>query len=335
MMYAHHGLGVLGLGVFAFLTGFGLARSDRAGGWTTLRDYARRRFWRVYVPYVAALAVFIAVFGVFRIHHTLALSPWRVTIPIHLACLQVLLFPRYPQCFTLWYVGLLFLMYAVYPLLRRPRTWAGVLLLALALLLAALAVRLSFRTIDIRFFLYAPVFVAGVIAARLGGVVAAPDRWPRWIVPAAAGLFVVLYVLFMRRWGGAVIHDRWGGAGTAYFAAPIAVSLGLIAAGVPMVLGAAQALQDSTRWRLAARAVGWVSAGSFFIYLFHRPVLSLWVVAADRLLHLPDPWAAALFPAVVAGLVAASAAAEKAYSALTPGSRIRRGAGYRCGSSPG
>lgn len=318
-IYAQHGLGVASLGMFAFLTGFGLAESDREAGWTSWIDYARRRFWRVYVPYVAALAVFVGLFGVLRLDPVLRLAPWSVTIPIHLACLQVVMFPRFRQCFTLWYVGLLLLMYAVYPLLRRMKTARGFLLAAGALLLGALAVRQQFHLIDVRLFLYAPVFFAGILASRTGVVPGLLAKWPPFLGSLSSLLFAALYALFMRLWGGAVIRDRWVGDLSSFFIAPIAVSWGLILLTLVAGLGCARFIRSAPRCRVVVRAAEVLSAGAFFIYLFHRPALAAWTSFADHILHLAPPLKIALLPLVVAGTVAACAAAERSYTAWSAG----------------
>lgn len=326
LMYAHPGLGMVGLGLFAFLTGFGLAQSDRAGRWVSLRHYATRRFWRVYVPYVAALGVFIGLFGVLRIDHALNLAPWRVSVPIHLACLQVLLFPRYPQCFTLWYVGLLALMYAAYPFLRRARTPAGMALASAAWVAVALVIRYAARVIDIRFFLYVPVFVGGILASRLRVETVLSARRIRLPALVALALFAAAYVMFMRTWGEAVVYDRWHGRHTAFFAAPIALGLVLIALALVAATGAAKGLLASPRCRGWVWLFGTVSSGAYFIYLFHRPALSVWTWWSRDVMAWPQTVIAALFPLALAGVVAACVAAERVYMRSVPA----RGATANC-----
>ena len=118
LAYTKHAFSVTGLGSFAFITGYGLEHA-----WLRKKDslgrYVQRRVWRVYVPYLFALAVFFLVFGTFKGYRSLPFDLLSVNTAIHILGLQGLLAPKFPQMFTLWYIGLLLPMYVAFPLMIR------------------------------------------------------------------------------------------------------------------------------------------------------------------------------------------------------------------------
>lgn len=63
----------------------------------------------------------------------------------------VLLYPKFRPIFTLWHVGLLLPMYAIYPLIVRRETTAYLVRCLILILLVTLAIRYGFNMIDIRF----------------------------------------------------------------------------------------------------------------------------------------------------------------------------------------
>lgn len=280
LVYWDHGITTVGLGCFSFLTGYALEHSYGTSTQFEWRPFLIKRLWRVYIPYLFTFGIFLFLFGLLKVHHDVSLHPWHISIPAHVVGLQALLFPKYPQCLTLWYIGILLPMYLTYPLLIWRRHLAYFLTSAAFILCSALLIRCLFHTIDIRFFLYFPVFLIGILWCRLriiGSVFFKPS------VGLLTGIcFVLGYTLFMTVWGGPVIYDHGQGDNTLFFALPILLTLMLIIFSLVSILTFSRILAENERYRLLSTSLSYIGAGAFFIYLFHRPWLAVYTSVVGR-----------------------------------------------------
>ena len=310
LAYSKHAFIAIGLGAFAFITGYGLEHAWLKKKEFSLKRYVQRRVWRVYVPYLFALAVFLLVFGIFDIHRSLPFNTLSVNTVIHIFGLQGLFSPKFSYIFTLWYIGLLLPMYAVFPLLIRKDQTQYIIRSTLLILAAAVMVRYAFNSIDIRFFAFFPIFIAGLVARRAG--ILSPLLKKQWGIVSLVG-FVSLYIMYMRVWGGAVIYDTWKGDNTAFFILPILTTFLLIAFALVSSLCFMRFVIKTPQLRWVVSGLEFTAAGAYFIYLFHRPIFAVHTWFVKDLLALPPAYITLLFPLIVAVMVVACYLAEKAY----------------------
>lgn len=137
---------VLALGLFVLVSGYLLGNTDRSGQWVT--RFYRRRFVRIYVPFVLTSIVFLAMS--LEDLATFAKSIFLVAMFLP------------PPPLTLWFVTMIGLFYVLAPVLitasERP---VGLLLIAAATM-AALLIYHGLWRLDPRIAIYFPDFAAGI-----------------------------------------------------------------------------------------------------------------------------------------------------------------------------
>ena len=310
LAYGKHAFIVVGLGAFAFITGYGLEHAWLRKKEFSLRRYVQRRMWRVYIPYLFALAVFFLVFGIFDVHRSLPFRTLSVNTIIHIFGFQGLFSPKFSQIFTLWYIGLLLPMYAAFPLLIRQDKTQYVIRSSFFIIAAAVMVRYALNIIDIRFFAFFPIFIGGIVARRAG--LLSPLLKKQWGIISLVG-FVSLYIAYMQVWRGAVIYDTWKGDNTAFFMLPILTTFLLIAFSLVSSLCFMRFVIRTPQLRWVVSGLELTAAGAYFIYLFHRPIFAVHTWLVKDLLALPPAYVTLLFPLIVVVMVVVCCLAEKAY----------------------
>ncbi|MEM9092133.1 MAG: acyltransferase [Cyanobacteria bacterium P01_F01_bin.53] len=314
LAYWEHGITTVGLGGFSFLTGYALEHSYGKATHFEWKPFLFKRLWRVYIPYLFTFGVFLFLFGHLKVHHDVALHPWHISLPVHVVGLQALLFPKYPQCLTLWYIGILLPMYLAYPLLNWQRHLSYFLTSAAVMLFLALLIRYVFHIIDIRFFLYFPVFLMGILWCRLR-IMGSTSLRKVASKPSVSWLtlicFVLGYALYMEVWGEPVIYDHGQGDNTLFFALPILLTLMLIAFSLVSILTFSRHLADNKRYKILSTSLSYIGAGSFFIYLFHRPWLAVYTAVIGH--HFGSLALTLGYPFAVAILIVFCNLGEKLY----------------------
>ena len=253
------------LGLFTLMAGC-LAGRRAVHGLADLRRYYRARAIRILPPYALALVLFVPT----------GLLQWP-DVPRGLLLLPA--FDGQPLR-TLWYVNILLVFYALAPLLLMLRQrlpacgaklgWALGLAGSCNVLAPVLLVRLC-PGLDPRFALYFPAFATGLLLSDplLDPQRRVLTRIQRTILTAAA----VAAVAFTF---GVEGHD-------------VETSLRLLPMGT--LLPALLVLGSTRRWH-GLKLPGWIQAvsyASYFMYLFHRPILR---VVTDTAIGLsaPQPW---------------------------------------------
>ena len=239
-------------------------------------DYVPRRIVRLWLPAAASTALAVALMVLVPRSTAASLGPWMTQAhPAGLSArhllLELALQPRYAYRNTvLWSLHaeavvsfLLPLVVLVVALAARARAWW----LPAAACLAVPAV-----TGDTRTLVYVPVFVLGATAGwrwgHLGTI--APERPAPWATPAALACLVLITIGW---WPG--LEGPVAGRLAA------AVSLAAVAALVALAVRA-----GALRGVLRSRAVQYLGALSFSLYLVHEPV-----IVATRLLTASwSPW---------------------------------------------
>jgi len=108
-------LAELGLSVFFFISGYGLAANhaliqDRRD----VRRFLLRRALKIYPLYLPALFSFVVLFHFWGLWHRWDITPLLPTTVAHVLSGQILLSPMVTPMNTLWFVGCIMLYYLVY-----------------------------------------------------------------------------------------------------------------------------------------------------------------------------------------------------------------------------
>lgn len=159
----------LGLGMFIFLSGYLLSfNNSNLESFNDAIHFFKKRLLRIYPLYCLSLIFFILTFGV--IPTFLGLKPSidinLFYLLIHFTGTQILLSPRYViPMFTLWFIGLIFIYYLLFPFFfRYSNNIKKFIQMAILLFVISLLIHLLFNIIEQRFFEYYFIFLLGVLS---------------------------------------------------------------------------------------------------------------------------------------------------------------------------
>lgn len=140
------------LGAFCFISGYLLAARYSVANAHDAVLFMKRRFLRIYPPYVIALAGFYAM-----------------GLADASACVQGALLVRVltgNDLLTLWFANMIVLFYLLTPAFLYHYSTSRALGLMLAILIILGLVKIATHRVDMRFFEYLPLFVTGIAVAR-------------------------------------------------------------------------------------------------------------------------------------------------------------------------
>lgn len=236
------------LGSFFFLAGYFTEVSLKKPATHPIR-FIWSKFIRIYPPYWIALVLFI---------YFMEYSLRRRDLAVYLLNLQVVFSPAFVKpLLTLWYISMLVVFYALIGgMMFSLRSSAGLLAAAVALYVFAFIAHRAWGLFEPRFFQYYFIFLAGVFFCRFENIRNRMLGWnaPVKIVIAALGVFLLQWQL-----------NSGDASQGLYLLAVDFFILGWILLWLSLFrtwLG---------NWRLWS----WLSAASFFTYLFHRPLWRL------------------------------------------------------------
>lgn len=192
----------IALACFTFASGYAIYENNK-----TLRDgkeiknFYKKRIVRIYPLYLIALFTFFLCFQVYGLFHPIYYSvpQWIVNI----LCLQVLLAPAFIEpIFSLWFIGLIVMLYAMYPLFSdRLGSLRKKLVLAVSIFAILAIIHLALNIIDYRFFLYFFFFIAGIAAADRNYhflfIERVLETHKKRIVPAIVALSYASYCVYL------------------------------------------------------------------------------------------------------------------------------------------
>lgn len=155
----------IGLGIFVFLSGYGLQYSITGKEFEIL-PFLKKRILKIYPLYLFSLFIYIFLFHFLKIYHVWwNFSPINQTIFLHLFSLQVIFSPIYPQIYTLWFIGLIIPLYFIFAIIAKNNN-SKFIKYNIGIFLFLIIIRILFHIIDLRFFLYYPIFIIGILYAR-------------------------------------------------------------------------------------------------------------------------------------------------------------------------
>ncbi len=271
MYHALRLLGILGVAVFFFISGYLLQR-----GYPSIETspdthlFFNRRAWRIFPLYWIALLFALLVGhmvdeagGVIGAGDFLA----------HVLGLQMILYPSYITVLAFWFIGSIVVFYLLYPLLVYRNPSVGVLLLrGVAIFLLMGIVRAVAGLFGGGIFTDFPVFVLGIAAGMTDFLQS--DRFRSWrliLAVAAVPAIGVAYLTLANDEAG-----KWGGE--------ISLSLVLLLGSVAVYLLAGLCsiflLREAYVYLApqSPRVLHLIAAGataSFAVYLFHGSTFSV------------------------------------------------------------
>lgn len=162
-----------GLSIFVFLSGFGLYSSLLRKGEHRLDrlDFLKKRFLRIYPLYLVAIILYFGLFDFLKIYHPMNLEPVVRSIVFHILSLQVILFPKVAQMFTIWFIGMIIPFYILFCLtaklpIKKFIFSNGAIFLSIVLIKIAFELT-NIELIDTRLILYYPIFIAGCVVSKV------------------------------------------------------------------------------------------------------------------------------------------------------------------------
>ncbi|NMO55646.1 acyltransferase [Actinoplanes sp. TBRC 11911] len=259
------GYGRLAVVLFLILSGFSLAYAAAARGWRlgSIREFARRRAWRILPAYWAALAFSLAVaWLVVKQPHSA--PPTRESVVVYGLLLQDLISAPTPNG-AFWSIGVEALLYLLFPLLiaitRRVGVWAMLAYATVPVLLVAVIIfngappegdyRLAPHLL--------PVFAAGIAAAGIATATERIRRLPWFAFALAASVPAIALLLHQgARW--TVNHYFW-------------VDLAVTPSLTLLVVALATARPAPLVRLLETRPLARLGACSYSMYLTHVPIV--------------------------------------------------------------
>ncbi len=156
-------LGIMGLGIFFFVSGYLLVANESSVSKKNAIDYFKRRSLRIYPLYWVALILTILLSWLLENN----LFDWR-TIIAYLCGLQSVFVPRYMvEISSYWFIGTILIYYLLFPLITRAKKTFSMLLISISIFVFLMLIRVFAGLFDGRVFEYFFVFVLGIMAARL------------------------------------------------------------------------------------------------------------------------------------------------------------------------
>ena len=256
----------LGTGLFTFASGFSLSHSTSFEEQFRPLDFVKKRVFRIYPLYVPALFLFILMFHYLELYHHLDFAPVWLNTLVHLVGGQALLYPKVSQSFTLWYIGLIIPLYLCFIAIASCKTRLQRFLVAGGIAVALCTAHGLFGIIDVRMFLHYPIFIAGILANRIGILSSRRIGGALALItlPVCIGSYVAYKTLWLLP-----VQNQYCGAWFCECAPSLALIATMMASGVMFWLWASSQL----RTRMSKRTRGLVlflSIGSYGTYLYHR-----------------------------------------------------------------
>ena len=201
-------LGILGVAVFFFISGYLLQRGYPSIATSPdTRLFFHRRAWRIFPLYWVAL-LFALLVGHLIDEAGGVIGPGDLLA--HVLGLQMILYPSYITVLAFWFIGSIVLFYLLYPLLvYRDPSVGGLLLRGLAIFLVMGIVRAVAGLFGGGIFTDFPVFVLGIAAGMTDFLQS--DRFRSWrlilavvAVPAIGVAYLTLASDGAAKWGGEI-----------------------------------------------------------------------------------------------------------------------------------
>lgn len=269
-----------GLSLFFFVSGYALYYSNPvASNRKDVISFFKKRVVRIYPLYWGAIAVFLG----------LGISYWpnRSSIIIQICGAQGFLAPRFVEpVVTLWFIVVILLYYLLYIVLAWLSYNSKYMFSAiLAFFFFFTMLRAAFNIIDFRFFVYYAIFIAGIIACKYN-ILYARDAKSSSTISATLLLVVALLAVATGSYFllTPFIFSGLDSSNTAFLAS---TALAIVLANVLSLLFIFSSF-NIARLSLpllsntARKLIYSIAFSSYCVYLFHRPILTLFAEALNE-----------------------------------------------------
>ena len=283
-------VGGIGLTIFFFLSGFLLRRSQlmRRNSFDAVR-FLKSRLVRIFPLYWLAIAAFTVVFHYAKLFKPSDFAPLPQTLLAHAAGIQLFVSPHIFVIFTIWYMGALIPYYLVFALTARLSIrnflLSNGLILAGVYGLKLVLDRQGIEIIDTRLLLHFPTFLAGAYYAHLDPDCALIRRYKYAL---AVGFFALMLAIIRCQGQGGFTLDKVHFALDSYIYYLYCLLGGMVFAAIAFSL--------SNFARRFPKTVALLSVSSYAVYLFHRPLYSVFYIVFLELLSYSVPTRTLLYP---------------------------------------
>ena len=308
----------MGLGLFIFMSGYLLYYNNNAiHSFQNVLSFYRKRLLRIFPLYWAAIAVFTLVFFIFapkinsgfvfpNAEHVFSFY----NVIVHILGLQIFLAPAYASpMLTLYFIGLIIVFYMIYPLMiMLSKNSKQLVFYSSFIFIGFLLISRTFNIIDLRFFMFFPIFVFGILTCKeslfeesITAVIKRP--FVQVLLATLPVMFVLVIVIGSRTTllldPSASLTIESAGSGT-IDSSMIVSMLGSVANSLGLSYAVLKFIIDSVllnlfmimfcvlEYRIAMKFINnkfssslgsaftYTATASYCIYLFHRPFLALW-----------------------------------------------------------
>jgi len=308
----------MGLGLFIFMSGYLLYYNNNTiHSFQNVLSFYRKRLLRIFPLYWAAIAVFTLVFFIFapkinsgfvfpNAEHVFSFY----NVIVHILGLQIFLAPAYASpMLTLYFIGLIIVFYMIYPLMiMLSKNSKQLVFYSSLIFIGFLLISRTFNIIDLRFFMFFPIFVFGILTCKeslfeesITAVIKRP--FVQVLLATLPVMFVLVIVIGSRTTllldPSASLTIESAGSGT-IDSSMIVSMLGSVANSLGLSYAVLKFIIDSVllnlfmimfcilEYRIAMKFINnkfssslgsaftYTATASYCIYLFHRPFLALW-----------------------------------------------------------
>ena len=292
--------GAVGLSIFFFLSGFLLKRSlmGREHQFVLLK-FLKSRLIRIIPLYWLAIQSFIGVFHFWQLFHSYDFDPLAGTFLTHALALQLFIHPRVPEIPTLWYVGALIPYYLLFAITARLglQRFLAVNLLTLGALygLKFILQSAGITLIDMRLLIHFPTFLIGVCCANFD-----PNleflRRNRLSVFVSSTVLAIAYLHLVGHAGTLLNKSTLAPVNITYYGYCLLWATAFVS--LAYVISPIAKKTPST--------IAFLSAISYAVYLFHRPIYGIFYSVVTSTLSTSVVTRTLLFPAATSILIGIS-----------------------------
>jgi len=283
--------GGTGVHLFFLLSGFGLALSGRS---ESILEFFRRRFFKVWAPYVVALTLSLGLAVLWNIF------PDRFDAWLAGAGLYQMFFEQYIESFGghFWFISAIMQLYLVFPILKfgldrtpslRRFVWIGLAVSGVWWITVFLLEKSELRTFNSCFLQFLWEFMLGMAVAKAIKTSENLGKWMKvvqhfwqpasWFYWLCGGFFASAVMLLMAIKGGA--------AGRIFNDVPALVGYGMLSVSVFFF--------GKRRWPAVVRFFSWIGGFSYSLYLIHIIILELIIMVLRNMGLQFQLWAIPIF----------------------------------------
>jgi peptidoglycan/LPS O-acetylase OafA/YrhL len=161
--------GLMGVGVFVFISGYSLHLNNKISSFKDIGTFYKKRFFKIYPLYILILFIFIVLYGYIApnfVDKTFNEYFTGINIFIHIMGAQLIFVAYSNPIWTIWYIGLILIYYAIYPMLLYNSNSIATIFIKSIVVILMLILANHFNLFDTRVFIYYWIFIVGIVLER-------------------------------------------------------------------------------------------------------------------------------------------------------------------------